>query len=75
MRRPTEGESVICPDSVSKRAYPPDKVYEVKGANGKISVKGTLRTNKKHYIGSSEDCIWAGHPVPVVPIPRPKKVE
>ena len=75
MRKPYEGEGVICPDSVSKRPYLPGEVYEVKEANGKISAKGILRPHKKHHIGASEDCDWVGHPAPIVPIPRPKKAE
>ena len=75
MRKPYPGEAVVCPDSVSKRPYPPQDVYETKGRDGKIITRGTLRPHKKHHYGAQEECPWVGHPVIVVPLPIPKKPE
>lgn len=73
MRKPTEAEGVICPDSNQTDPRTPDKVYEISGADGKKHVRGILKSHKTHDFFRAKDCPWGGLPVPVVAKPSPKK--
>lgn len=75
LRKPREGEGVICPQPAyeQRRAHPPAKVYESRGQDGKPIVRGILAPHK-HW-RQNDECPWTGHPVIVVPLPQPKKLE
>lgn len=68
MRKARENEGVVCPDSASTVPYKPEKVYDVKEADGKRVTRGIIPPHKKHLCDQSDECDWVGHPVPVVPV-------
>ena len=78
--KPTENDSVICPDSYDKtEVFTPEKVYETKGHDGKIVRRGILGKHQHRmptpygYGTIGGDCDYEGHPIVVTPKPGAKK--
>ena len=79
LSKPTENDGVICPESYDKtEILIPEKVYEVKGHDGKIVRRGILgkhqhRIPTPYGYGTTGDCDYDGLPVVITPKPGAKK--
>lgn len=73
MSKPAETDGVICPGTYDKtEILTPEKVYEVKGHDGKTVRRGILgkhqhRMPTPYGYGTTGDCDYEGHPVIVTP--------